>query len=86
MDVYLDGVNGANGDPGDGHAGKDMATDLESAHGQSCAEDGTGGSAELGETDKRGHEESTVGGDEEELDKGEGYGVAKLIHDGFSGV
>jgi len=33
MDVYLDCVNGANGDPGDGHAGKDVTSYLESAHG-----------------------------------------------------
>jgi len=33
MDVYLDCVNGANGDPGDGHAGKDVTPYLESAHG-----------------------------------------------------
>ena len=84
--TYLDGVNGANGDPGDGHAGKDMTAHLESAHGQGCVEDCASGPAEGGEADKGGHEKGAVGGDEEELDKGEGYGVAEVIHDGFSGV
>lgn len=79
-------MNGANGNPGDGHAGKDVAADLEGAHGQGRVEDRAGGWAELGEADEGGHEKSAVGGDEEELDKGEGYGVAKLVHDGFSGV
>ena len=84
--VYLDGMNGADGNPRDGHAGKDVTADLEGTHRQGCVEDSAGRPAELGETNERGHEKSTVGGDEEELDKGEGYGVAKLIHDGFSGV
>jgi hypothetical protein len=44
---YLDGMNGANGDPRDGHAGKDVTADLEGAHRQSRAEDGAGGWAEL---------------------------------------
>jgi hypothetical protein len=79
--VYLDGVNGANGDPGDGHTGKDVAADLEGPHGQGCVEDCTGGPTELGEADEGGHEKSAIGGDEEELDKGEGYGVAELVHD-----
>ena len=29
---YLDGMNGANGNPRDGHAGKDVTTDLEGTH------------------------------------------------------
>lgn len=82
----LDCMNGANGDPGDGHAGKDMTADLEGAHGQGGVEDWAGGGAESGETDEGGHEEGTVGGDEEELDKGEGDGVAEGVHDGLSGV
>ena len=63
-----------------------MTADLESAHRQGCVEDCASGPAELGETDEGGHEKNAVGSDKEELDEGEGYGVAKLIHDGFSGV
>jgi len=84
--TYLDGVNGADGDPGDGHAGKDVAADLEGTHGEGSVQDCAGGGTEPSEADEGGHEEGTVGGDEEELDKGEGYGVAELVHDGFSGV
>ena len=83
---YLDGMNGANGDPGDGHAGKDVTTDLEGTHRQGCVEDCTSGWAEPRETDEGGHEKGAIGSDEEELDEGEGYRVAKLVHDGLSGV
>ena len=63
-----------------------MAADLEGAHGEGGVEDCAGGRAEPGEPDEGGHEEGTVGGDEEELDKGEGDGVAEGVHDGLSGV
>jgi len=79
-------MNGADGNPGDGHTRKDMTADLESTHGQGRIKDCASGGAELGETDEGGHEKGAIGSDEEELDEGEGYGVAKLIHDGFSGV
>ena len=79
-------MNSANWNPGDGHAGKDVTADLEGTHGQGRVEDCASGRAELGETDQRGHEEGTVGSDKEELDKGEGYRVAKLIHDLFASV
>ena len=79
-------MNGANGDTRDGHAGKDVTADLESTHGQGCIEDSTGWWTEPGETNGRGHEKGAKGSDKEELDKGEGDRVAKLIHDGLSGV
>lgn len=84
--IYLDGMNGADGNPRDGHAGKDVTADLEGTHRQGRVKDCARRAAELGETDEGGHEKGAIGSDEEELDKGEGYGVAKLIHDGFSGV
>ena len=79
-------MDGADGDPGDGHAGKDMTAYLEGAHGEGGVEDCAGGGAEPGDADEGGHEEGTVGGDKEELDKGEGDGVAEGVHDGLSGV
>lgn len=86
MDECLDCVNGADGNPGNGHAGKDVTADLESTHRQGRVENRASRWAELGETKEGGHEESAEGGDEKELDEGEGYGVAKAVHDGLSGV
>ena len=60
MEAYLDGMNGANGDPGDGHAGKDVTADLEGTHGQGCVENCTSGRAELGKADEGGHEKGAV--------------------------
>lgn len=77
---------GADRNPRNGHARKDVTADLESTHRQGRIEDSTSWWAELGETNERGHEKSAEGSDKEELDKGEGYRVAELIHDGLSGV
>ena len=79
-------MDGANRNSRDGHARKDVTADLESTHGQGGIEDGTSRWAEFGKANERGHEKSAEGSDEEELDKGEGYRVAELIHDGFSRV
>ena len=79
-------MDGANWNPGDGHAGKDVTADLEGPHGEGCVEDCARGGTEPGEADEGGHEDGAVGCDEEELDKGEGDGVTKVVHDGLSGV
>ena len=82
----LDSVHSADGDTRDGHAGEDMTSDLEHAHGERALDDGLVRTAELGEADDGAHEKQTVGRDEAELDEGEGDGVAELHEDSFASV
>ena len=82
----LDGVDGADGDPGDGHAGEYVTADLEEGHGEGVADDSGGRGPYAGEADEGAGEDEAVGGDEAELDKGEGDGEAELREDGLAGV
>lgn len=81
--THLDGVHGANVNPGDRHTRKHMPADLECTHRQGCPEYGDRWRAQLAEINGRGHDEEAAEGNKTKLDDGESDWIAKLLEDCF---